>query len=124
MSRRAPEHVAPDPPLGVYRIGHSVRVDEIDVPALRERILARFLAAWPERDVSIEAIEASLDVSIEPESDGPMLYVRLLGGTTGFGFDGSNQGAIKAADELAEHLEYNAEGDRWIGGDGWREYRP
>ena len=49
-----------------------------------------------------------------------MLYVRLLGGTTGFGFDGSNQGAIKAADELAEHLEYNAEGDRWKGGDGWR----
>jgi hypothetical protein len=99
-------------------------MDEIDVAALRERILARFLAAWPERDVPIETIEASLDVSIEAEASGPMLYVRLLGGRTGFGFDGSAEEAAKTADELADHFAYNAEGDRWIGGEGWREYRP
>jgi hypothetical protein len=26
-------------------------------------------------------------------------------------------------DELAVHLADNAEGDRWVGGGGWREYR-
>ena len=119
MSRRAPEHVAPDPPLGVYRIGHSVRTRSTYRHCASGFSLA-FLRPGRSATCRLKQIEASLDVSIEPESDGPMLYVRLLGGTTGFGFDGSNQGAIKAADELAEHLEYNAEGDRWIGGDGWR----
>ena len=91
---------------------------------LRERVLARFLAAWPERDVSDDAIAASLDVTFEEGTSSPMLYVSLLGGRTGFGFDGSREGAIRTADELADHLACNAEGDRWIGGEGWREYPP
>jgi hypothetical protein len=101
-----------------------VHVDEIDVAALKERVLSRFLAAWPERDVSEDVIIASLDVSIVEEPTGAMLYVSLLGGRTGFGFDGSNEDAARMADELADHFAYNAEGDRWIGGEGWREYRP
>ena len=71
-----------------------------------------------------DVIAASLDVTIEEGATGPMLYVSLLGGRTGFGFDGSSEDAIRTADELADHLAYNAEGDRWIGGEGWREYRP
>ena len=104
--------------------GHHSAVDPIDVGELRKRILSGFLAAWPERDIPAEAIEASLEVSVEAVPDGPMLFVRVLGARTGFGFDGSEAGAIRAADEMVMLLAENAEGDRWIAGDGWREYRP
>jgi hypothetical protein len=99
-------------------------VEAIDLAALRQRVLANFLAAWPERDVSADVIAATLDVSIEDGNDGPMVYVSLLGGRTGFGFDGSVAGATQAIDEIVPLLAENAEGDRWIGGQGWREYRP
>ena len=32
--------------------------------------------------------------------------------------------AADALGALADHFAYNAEGDRWIGGEGCREYRP
>ena len=99
-------------------------MDEIDVAAVRERVLSRFLAAWPERDVTDDAIASSLAVAVEDGSDGPMLWISLLGGRTGFGFDGSQAGATSAADEMVTLLAENAEGDRWIAGEGWREYHP
>jgi hypothetical protein len=99
-------------------------VEEIDVAALRHRVLTAFLSAWPERDVSEDDIAASLDVTIGSDNGEPMVYVHLLGSTTGFGFDGSRAGAIGAVEEMVPLLAENAEGDRWIIGEGRQEYRP
>ena len=91
--------------------------------ALRERFLRHFFDAWPERDVADTDIRSTLKLSIESRDDGPMLVAELLGYTTGFGF--SRGDALEPlVDDLAAHIAYNAEGDRWIGGQGWREYRP
>ena len=99
-------------------------MDSIDVDALGRQVLDRFLAAWPERDLPVEAIAASLAVRLAVEDGEPMLYVSLVGRTVGFGFDGSGSGATEAAVGIAENLAYDAEGDRWIRGGAWREYRP
>jgi hypothetical protein len=65
-----------------------------------------------------------LEATFEDGTDFPMLFVQLPGGETGFGFDGSRDGAMRGADEISEHLAFSAEGDGWIGVDGWREYHP
>jgi hypothetical protein len=99
-------------------------VEDIDIEELRERILSRFVAAWPQRDVTVEAIDASLEVAVELDADGePKLVVRLLGYAPEYGFDGSHEDAIRTADAMAANLAENAEGDRWTDGEGWKEYR-
>jgi hypothetical protein len=72
----------------------------------------------------VEDIAASLDVTVGSDDGEPIVYVRLLDSTTGFGFDGSQGGAIRAVDEMVPLLAENARGDRWIAGEGWRDYRP
>jgi hypothetical protein len=84
----------------------------------------RFLAAWPERDLPEESIRSWLTLTIEEDSDGPMLVASLLGHTISFGVP-TDQSIEQVADELADHLADNAEGDRWTGGgDAWREWKP
>ena len=99
-------------------------MNDIDVGALRDRLLSGFLAAWPQRDLPVEDIDESLEVTVEDMGRGPMLWASLFGSRTGFGFDGTREGATRAADEMAELLAGNAEDDRWITREGWREYRP
>jgi hypothetical protein len=88
----------------------------------RERFLREFLDAWPERDVEENVIRSSLRLTVTEEEDGPMLVAELLGYETGFGFDEGDDLA-GLVDELARHVANNAEGDRCLGGEGWREYR-
>jgi hypothetical protein len=91
--------------------------------ALREHFLTALLAAWPERDVSESAIRSQADLSFVEDEEGLAVRIRLLGYDLVVGVD-DEANLRSQLDELAVHLAYNAEGDRWVGGDGWREYRP
>jgi hypothetical protein len=52
-----------------------------------------------------------------------LLTIRLLGRIVTVGFDGSERAAVEVVDDLAINLADDDEEDRWVGGDGWREYR-
>jgi hypothetical protein len=83
----------------------------------------RFLDAWPERDVSEEIIRSGLDLAVSSDDEGSLLTIRLLGRIVTVGFDGSERAAVEVVDDLAINLADDAEEDRWVGGDRWREYR-
>ena len=98
-------------------------MEDVDPRRLRERFLARLLAAWPERDLDVRVIEQDLALAIGSDADGPAIVVSLLGSTVWFGFDGSPAAAWATVDEAADHLADELEADRWMA-EGWREHRP
>jgi hypothetical protein len=100
-----------------------VRVADVDLDALRVRFMAQLIEAWPEHDIPVDRMEHDLRVAVETDDDGPVLVIALLGTTTWIGFDGSNEDALALVDDVAKNRAYNLEGDRWIHGEGWREYR-
>jgi hypothetical protein len=48
----------------------------------------------------------------------------LSGRTVIVGFGGSHDEAAELVEEVADNLAYDAEGDRWVAGEGWRAYHP
>src|SRR4051794_32395171 len=92
--------------------------------SLADRFVNRFLAAWPEGQMTEAAVRADLVIGVEEIDGGPGLVVKSYGGRTVTGWDGTAEDAERIIDAVADHDAFDAEGDRWIAGDGWREYRP
>jgi hypothetical protein len=91
--------------------------------ALVDRFVTRFQAAWPEGGLSDEEVRSGLVIDVGELQGEPCLTVTYRG-TTSISWDGSQADAEQIVDEIADNHAFDSEGDRWIYGDGWREYRP
>lgn len=86
--------------------------------------MASFFAAWPERDLAVDAIRASLAIGYD-DDEYPALVVALgvTGSETTVEWNGDEDEPTRIIDDIAVHLAEEAEGDRWIARGGWQDYR-
>jgi hypothetical protein len=92
--------------------------------ALTERFVERFLAAWPEGNLTEDDVRSHLAIGVGELEGQPCLSVEFSGVTSTDEWDGSERDAEQIIDDVAETQAFDCEGDRWTSGEGWREYRP
>jgi hypothetical protein len=99
-------------------------LSEADRERLIERFRARFAAADPASRVRFGNVRASVTVD-EGGIDADRALVGASEGiTTTTEWDGSLADAEAMVDDAADSIAWDSEGDRWMHGKGWREYRP
>jgi hypothetical protein len=91
--------------------------------ALTERFVERFLAAWPEGNLTDDDVRSDLAIGVGELEGQPCLSVKFRSETS-TEWDGSERDAEQIIDDVVETQAFDCEGDRWMYGEGWREYRP
>ncbi len=97
-------------------------MDEPVRTGLRERFVTRADPRVAERDVSEGQIRSSLKLTIETRDRDRTLVTEVLGYRVSNDFEDDSELAT-LIDHVADYIAFDAEGDRWTNGDGWREYR-
>ncbi len=104
------------------RLSHDVVVDPGLAEALRRRFASRLVNAWPQGELSEAELLDRVFVGEGIVDDAPALVVTFAGSTLSLEWHGSPGDAEASIDEAADLIADDLESDRWISGDGWREY--